>query len=141
VSNSGTHKYRATPSEACKEVESRPRENEYPVWYFFYGTVADEEMLGGVLELAEGDEPHLRDASIRSGRLTRCGHYNALVDGEQGDEVHGKSYLVKDKEEEDKLMCYEGAVYDVIRCRILLMDGSEEVDGRVFRIAEGVKLG
>ncbi|KAF7505496.1 hypothetical protein GJ744_000743 [Endocarpon pusillum] len=44
-----------------------PAQDQYPVWYFFYGSLADPEVLARLLSLSE--EPVLRPASVAGGVL------------------------------------------------------------------------
>jgi len=125
---------------------SKSSQNECPVWYFFYGTLADSNVLARVLGL-DGDgsaspaEISYRKARLRSGtcvgnagwRLTTWGgKYKALVDfsspsmasgEENGKSVEGSAYLVKTREEEDALRYYETDRYEAVRCGIELLDG------------------
>ncbi|KAF4901606.1 hypothetical protein CGCVW01_v013291 [Colletotrichum viniferum] len=58
-----------------------PAQNEYPVWYFFYGTLADPDVLREQL----GVEVNYREASIKRGVLKTWGaKYKALVDARDG---------------------------------------------------------
>ncbi|KAI3551917.1 hypothetical protein CSPX01_00593 [Colletotrichum filicis] len=66
-------------SESQIESDQRllPTQDQYPVWYFFYGTLADPTVLKNLL----GIEPVYRAAKVRGGRLaTWGGKYKALVD-------------------------------------------------------------
>jgi hypothetical protein len=57
-----------------------PVQDQYPVWYFFYGTLCDPEILTGHLNL-EDDPPELIPAHIQGGQMrTWAGKYKALVD-------------------------------------------------------------
>ncbi|KAF4886697.1 hypothetical protein CGCF415_v015087 [Colletotrichum fructicola] len=109
-----------------------PAQNEYPARYFFYGTLADPDLLREQL----GVEVNYREASIKGGVLKTCGgKYKALVDAPDGKEppVKGKAFLVKDKEVEDTLRAYETDKYEVTRCLIEMTDSIEEVRGLMFR--------
>lgn len=111
-----------------------PAQNEYPVWYFFYGTLADPDVLRQQL----GVEVNYREASIKCGVLkTWGGKYKALVDARDGKAppVKGKAFLVKDKEVEETLRTYETDKYEVTRCLIEMTDSIEEVRGLTFRFA------
>ncbi|WAO95829.1 Putative gamma-glutamylcyclotransferase [Fusarium falciforme] len=44
---------------------AQPTQNEYPIWYFFYGTLAQVEVLSDLL----GTDPVYHDAKIRGGVL------------------------------------------------------------------------
>lgn len=107
-----------------------PTQDQYPVWYFFYGTLADPVTLSRQLPLQE--RPNLRPATIRGGVLkTWAGKYKALVDGPANALVEGSAYCVLNKEHENALRSYETDNYEVVRCRILFGDG--EVQGCTFR--------
>lgn len=120
------------------EESFRPRQDEYPVWYFFYGTLADEAILSRLLNLSGPLD--LREAIVRGGKVKSLGGYNAMVDGSASDVVHGKAYLVEDQSEEDALLCYETYAYDVVRCQIRFEPGFDAVSGCVFRIWEGADV-
>ncbi|OJJ86505.1 gamma-glutamylcyclotransferase family protein [Aspergillus glaucus CBS 516.65] len=74
---------------------------EYPVYYFFYGTLKRN------LDLPEEEEPKLRPAKVIGYALAKWGDYPALIDGEQGQVVSGSAWLVKDEEQARKLAYYE----------------------------------
>jgi hypothetical protein len=112
-----------------------PAQEEYPVWYFFYGTLASVPKLCSVFSLTDQDEvPVLRKAIVRGGRMKTwgMGKYNALVDGEERDCVEGWAYLVVSREHEDSLRKYETEGYEVVRCEIEF-EGGERVRGCTFR--------
>ncbi|KAI8941265.1 hypothetical protein NX059_002495 [Plenodomus lindquistii] len=95
-----------------------PLQNEWPVPYFFYGTLADPARLRQMLEI-EG-EPKLLPASIQRGNIKIWGgKYRALVDGSELDTVSGSAFMVESKADEDLLRVYEGRNYEVVRCEIL----------------------
>ncbi|KAH9895469.1 hypothetical protein F4778DRAFT_273656 [Xylariomycetidae sp. FL2044] len=105
-----------------------PSQTQYPVWYFFYGTLADPAVLRRLL----GVEPVYREASVQGGILTTWGgKYKALIDRPRGGVVHGSAFLVEDSEQEEILCCYETAKYEVVRCEIEM--GDEKVRGLTFR--------
>ncbi|KAI1456715.1 hypothetical protein F4805DRAFT_218382 [Annulohypoxylon moriforme] len=106
-----------------------PAPNQYPVWYFFYGTLADPDVIKRLL----GCEPSYRPASVTGGVLkTWGGKYKALVDAfDDKVEVHGHAFLVQNPEQEDCLQLYETDKYDVVRCEIRMDD--ERVKGLTFR--------
>lgn len=106
-----------------------PSQTQYPVWYFFYGTLADPEVLNRLL----GVKPEYKAASVRGGTLhTWGGKYKALVDC-PGRLVHGHAFLVQDQDQEEALRCYETDKYEVVRCEISM--GDEDVRGLTFRFA------
>lgn len=113
----------------------QPTNGEYPVWYFFYGTLADEERLSRLL--GPDHTVSLMPAWIAGGRLgTWAGRYKALVDDFGGGQVHGHGFLVQDQQAEDALRYYETSVYEVVRCDIHLQTpdgGDDTVRGLTFR--------
>lgn len=86
----------------------RPHD-QFPVWYFFYGTLADAPKLASLLSLPEGEIPILYEASVRGGRMETWGKgkYNALVDGPGTSCIKGSAYQVMSEEHEDALRKYE----------------------------------
>ena len=58
-------------------------QNEYPLWYFFYGTLAEPDRLGRLLQ-TRGDL-NLVGAYLPCGKIKAWpGKYKALVNGEKG---------------------------------------------------------
>ncbi|EXJ91927.1 hypothetical protein A1O3_00477 [Capronia epimyces CBS 606.96] len=111
-------------------VPPSPAHDQYPVWYFFYGTLADPSILARQLELAV--EPVLTPAHVEGGHIrTWGGKYRALVDG--AGKVFGSAFLVESREHEDALCFYETDKYEVVRCSIVTADG--RLDGLTFRFA------
>ncbi len=110
-------------------IHPGPSQDEYPVWYFFYGTLAEPEVLSQVLHLTPSNPPELHVAQIRGGCLTMWGgKYKALVhspDGKDGPPVQGWAFLVKSQEEEDALRHYETERYTVTRCEIEFLNSSK----------------
>lgn len=120
--------YRPTQEEY---VRCLPSQDQFPVWYFFYGTLGEPFMLDRVLGY-EQEIDCLKKASVRGGRLsTWGGKYKAMVD-EPGGQVDGWAYLVKTEEDEQALRVYETANYEVVRCLIKIENG-QEVRGLTFR--------
>ncbi|KAK4451670.1 hypothetical protein QBC34DRAFT_492933 [Podospora aff. communis PSN243] len=112
----------------CNDEAPSPAQGDYPVWYFFYGTLCDAEKIKS---LTGDEEPVYRKARVRGGRLTMWeGKYMALVDGEGV--VEGSAYLVRSQEEEDALRGYETDKYEVVRCVVEMVDG-KRVKGLTFR--------
>lgn len=97
-----------------------PRQDEYPVWYFFYGALADTVLLTRLLSLLESEPPILTPESISGGLIKWHGKYKPLVDGVSTEIVHGSAY-----EETEK--------YEVTRCCITM--ASQKVQGLTFRFA------
>ncbi|KAJ4304601.1 hypothetical protein N0V90_000127 [Kalmusia sp. IMI 367209] len=109
-----------------------PRQDQFPVPYFFYGTLTDPERLSMLLCLRpEDDAPKLSAAMVRKGRTRKWGPYLALVDGTEEDCVRGCVYEVQCEEHEYALRDYEGDNYEVVRCEI--DKGGEVVPGLTFR--------
>ena len=107
-------------------------QDEYPVWYFFYGTLADPVLLTRLLLVPEAEPCTLVPASISGGVIkTWQGKYKALVDGASTDHVHGSAFKVTSREREDALLIYETERYEVARCCISMASGT--VQGLTFR--------
>ncbi|MCJ1431265.1 hypothetical protein MMC27_000616 [Xylographa pallens] len=118
--------------------EPLPRQDQYPVWYFFYGTLCDPAVLAAQLGVARDTPLGLQDARVRGGVLkTWARRYKALVDEPPGrgggGVVDGKAYAVRSAEEEEALRGYETGAYEVVRCEIELRGGKEAVKGCTFR--------
>ncbi|KAK4939766.1 hypothetical protein LTR10_020050 [Elasticomyces elasticus] len=107
-----------------------PRQDQYPVWYFFYGTLADPQILRQHLGLDH--EPSFLPAQVCGGQIrTWAGKYKALVDASVESKVCGSAFLVETREQEDALRFYETDKYDVVRCRIIYEYGI--LNGLTFR--------
>lgn len=118
----------------------RPAQDEYPVWYFFYGTLATVATLERLFELLNTptDSIELHAGYILGGRLETWGggKYKALIDADQTATVYGSALLVASKEHEDALCYYETQAYEVVRCKIGLdadCDQTRVVAGCTFR--------
>ena len=117
----------------------KPRQSQYPVQYFFYGTLADPQVLTRVLRLRH--QPTYQRATIAGGILkTWAGKYKALVDGPIEAKVNGWAYWVETEEQESALRSFETAKYEIVRCVILLEDGTKQ-PGCTFRFAGATALG
>lgn len=113
-----------------------PAQHEYPVWYFFYGSLADHGILSRVLGVS-GDCPVLEPASVAGGIIKSWGgKYKALVDGPKTACVGGWAYQVQTKECEEALLFYETDKYEVVRCTIAMDGGMEELKGCTFRFVD-----
>lgn len=113
----------------------RPAQDEYPVPYFFYGTLADRAILARVLGTSDHDEIKYQTATVSGAALTTwAGKYRGLVDGGHSDEVDGMMYMVKSREEEEALRIYETAKYEVVRCNIQQKAESKSRVGLTFRL-------
>ena len=135
------HRYSSDPGFIATLARSRVPSNrtkrpilqdEYPAWYFFYGTLADPVVLIRLLSPSEAGTPTLIPASISRGLIKSwAGKYKALIDGASTDHVHGSAYEVTSREQEDALLTYETENYEVVRCCITM--ASERVQGLAFR--------
>lgn len=122
--------HRLSPSR--KSIPPTPLQDEFPVWYFFYGTLADSSVLTRLLSLSEAEHPSLVPATISRGIIRKWQHkYNALVDGTSTDYVHGSAYQVTTREREEALLLYETEKYEVVRCSLVMESGG--VEGLTFR--------
>lgn len=109
-----------------------PAQNQFPVWYFFYGTLANPDVLVEKLGLCA--RPILRPATVEGANIrTWGGKYKALVDGDSP--VTGWAYEVTSAGHEDALRYYETSQYEVVRCAIVMNDTNEHVWGLTFRFA------
>ena len=107
--------------------------SEYPIHYFFYGTLADTARLERLLGIPASKLLPLKPANLLDGRIrTWAGKYRALADG-PGAIVNGFAYLCTSSDEEDALRVYEGDDYEVVAAK-LIVDGKEMM-GRTFRFA------
>lgn len=114
----------------------RPAQDEYPVWYFFYGTLASTQKLRELLHHVDGSPEEayeLYPARVSRARITHWGHYLGVKDGDGS--VRGSAFLVRTKAQEQVLMSYETSAYEVARCDITFDDGDgREVRGCTFRL-------
>ena len=119
-----------------------PEQNQYPVWYFFYGTLANPEILSGLLGLSEKECPVLQSATITHAAIKSWGgKYKVLVDGPSSALVDGWAYKVTSKVHEEALLFYETSTYEVVRCTILMRDKDElGVKGCTFRFIDSSAL-
>ena len=108
-------------------------QDQYPVWYFFYGTLASGPKLRSLLSLPEDETPILHKASVMGGKMETWGEgkYKALVDGPETSRIKGSAYQVVSEEHEDALRKYETEAYEVVRC-VIEMNGTP-VEGCTFR--------
>ncbi|KAH6883108.1 hypothetical protein BKA58DRAFT_374473 [Alternaria rosae] len=114
-----------------------PAQNQLPVWYFFYGTLADSSHLAHLFGSPPGQQHTLLQAMIHSGKIRKWGgKYKALIDN-PGTCVEGCAYEVVSQEQEDALRVYETAKYEVVRVEIMCrMDfRARFVKGLTFRFA------
>lgn len=123
------------PQHRANSIETifKPVQDEYPVWYFMYGPLADPKELSVVLRLAGQLEYH--SASVAGGRFLS---WNAIVDAdaEQSSlECLGKAFLVQTEREEEALRFSVTDKFEVVRCNIRFTDTGKLVDGLTFRYA------
>ncbi|KAK1749749.1 hypothetical protein QBC47DRAFT_311191 [Echria macrotheca] len=118
-----------------------PLQDTNPLFYFFYGTLADAAVLGRVLNKPKETIAYQR-ARVSGGMLTTWGgkykrKYKALVDSTEGNNVvEGSVYLVYNPAQEMALRCYETHRYEVVRCQIEILDSdgtAVTVPGLTFR--------
>ena len=115
-------------------IDYLPTQDQYPVWYFFYGTLANPDLLSGLLNLPEANSPILRPARVSQGIIKTWAHkYKALIDGPSTAHVDGWAYEVTSSEHEDALLFYETEMYEVVRCTIAMNAGEDVVQGCTFR--------
>lgn len=124
---------------APPDRESIMQQDQYTVWYFFYGTLMEPDILGHQIGVAL-DAIKLQKAVVFGGRLTTWGAYRALIDGEAGDSVKGAALLIQSQAWEDALRAYETSAYEVVRCKIHL-DSGVAVHGRTFRFVDSSRQG
>ena len=109
---------------------------DYPVPFFFYGTLTDPALLAEKLGLEE--LPVMRMGMVESYRVKMWGGYKALVGGQGlGEVLEGWVYMVRNREEVEKLAVWEGENYEVDVCDILV-GGAERLLGNVFVFCGGV---
>ena len=106
---------------------------EMPVYYFFYGTLADPARLERLLEIPSSQLPPLEPATLLDGRIrTWAGIYRALVD-EPGARVKGFAFIITSSNQEDALRVYESDNYEVVAANLIV--NRQEIIGRTFRFA------
>lgn len=110
--------------------------HKYPVPYFFYGTLADPKFLAEKLDLEE--LPVLRRGMLERYRVKMWGKYRTLVEGQRrGEVLQGWVYMVKSKEELEKLAVWEGEKHEVEVSEIYVK-GGERLLGNVFVFCGGM---
>lgn len=113
----------------------RPMQDGYPVWYFFYGSLADADYLLG--RLPHIGRPGYRQASITGGVIKSwVGKYQALTDSPETARIDGWAFHVVCREYEDALRIHYTESDEIVRCSITMEDWSDVVvKGLVFRFA------
>jgi hypothetical protein len=124
------------PQYRADSVDAKfmPTQNQYPVWYFFYGNLAVPDILSRRLALSE--QPVFTPATVTGAVIKRWrGKYNALLDSEGAETayVDGWAYLVETEEHEEALRLYETENYDIARCTISMEGRSDTVKGLTFK--------
>lgn len=127
------HRPQVPHLEAPLTAENNLLQEQYPILYFFYGTLADIPRLKNVLSLETSAVPKLHPAEVRGGRMETWGQgkYNAMIDDPNG-RIKGSAYWVMTKEHEEFLRLYETNAYEVVRCTISMETG-ENIQGCTFR--------
>jgi len=111
-----------------------PTQNQYPVWYFFYGNLAVPDILSRCLGLSE--KPTFTPATVTGGVIKKWrGKYNALLDSDGAETacVDGWAYLIETEEHEEALRLYETENYEIVRCTISMEGRSDAVKGLTFK--------
>jgi hypothetical protein len=111
-----------------------PTQNQYPVWYFFYGNLAVPDILSRCLGLSE--KPAFTPATVTGGVIKKWrGKYNALRDSDGAETacVDGWAYLIETEEHEETLRLYETENYEIVRCTISMEGRSDAVKGLTFK--------
>jgi hypothetical protein len=124
------------PQYRADNVDAKfvPTQNQYPVWYFFYGNLAVPDILARLLALSE--KPVFTPATITGAVIKKWrGKYNALLDSEGAETtfVDGWAYLVETEEHEEVLRFYETENYEIVRCTISMEGRSDAVRGLTFK--------
>lgn len=109
--------------------------SDYPVYYFFYGTLTAPSTLKWIPDLPK--EPVFCKAQITGYALGKWGDYFALIEGEQDQVVSGYAYQVQSEAHAQKLAYYETSTYKVHDCQIRFTDDNQlsELDGKTFMYA------
>ncbi|KAH7155602.1 hypothetical protein B0J13DRAFT_229765 [Dactylonectria estremocensis] len=109
----------------------RPSQGEYPVWYFFYGPLANPDELKIILRLST--KPNYKPASITGGRLLAWNAIRDAVGNEVQHEIPGKAFLVRTPKEEESLRFSVTDKFEVVRCAIRFTDSGDVEDGLTLR--------
>ncbi|KAF2664425.1 hypothetical protein BT63DRAFT_459913 [Microthyrium microscopicum] len=117
-------------------AKGSPGHTEYPVCYFFYGTLAEPDRLARLLNLDA--EPKLKACYIQRGIVkTWCGRYKALVNSnDPSAAVEGFAHWITSAEQEQALQYYESDMYEVVRCQIEFDDSDTPQPGLTFRFVD-----
>lgn len=115
------------------EVHYRPMQDEYPVWYFVYGPLADPDELRVILNLE--CMPSYRPASVLGARLLS---ENAITDAcsfKDEFRVQGKAFHAINEAQEESLRFSVTEKFEVMRCRMVFEDSGDEINALVFGYA------
>lgn len=106
---------------------------QYPVYYFFYGSMADPATLKRTLNLDETAKLH--EAYIVGYTVARKDGRPALIDGPQGEVVKGYAYFVGSEAEGKKLREGHPKQCRVAPCLVHFLDGNmvTRISGNVFK--------
>lgn len=106
---------------------------QYPVYYFFYGSMADPATLKRTLNLDETAKLH--EAYIVGYTVARKDGRPALIDGPQGEVVKGYAYFVGSEAEGKKLREGHPKQCRVAPCLVHFLDGNKvtRISGNVFK--------
>lgn len=113
--------------EGAQRIEDLPP--KYPKYFFFYGTLKDPATLKRILDLSE--EPKLRPAKVIGYSVAKWGDYPALINGAQGEVVHGCACLVQSQEQVEKLAYYETKAYKQMPCWVRFTDNDDEASVKI----------
>jgi hypothetical protein len=108
-----------------------PTQDQYPVYFYFYGSLAESDRLMRLLALPNA--PVLRKAIVTHGKIkTRAGGYRAMINALPTEFVAGWACKVTSREHEQVLQYYETDKYEVVRCDIHIED-EPPTKGLTFR--------
>lgn len=77
--------------------------------------------------------PIMERARVRGCRVKKWGKYSALVNGERSDEVGGMVYEIPNQEVEQKILAFQTAKFEVVRCKMQFALDGAETWGLTFR--------
>ncbi|OQE37697.1 hypothetical protein PENCOP_c009G07011 [Penicillium coprophilum] len=134
----GPTPYKAVLRSVSPDYPTNMEENihelppEYPVYYFFYGTLTAPATLQRIIDLPE--EPKMRKAKLIGYALAKWGDYPMLINGDHDQEIPGYTYIVQTEEQAQKLAYYETNAYKEAHCLIYFVDDEEPVKvlGKTF---------
>lgn len=126
-----------------------PLQNDYPVWYFLTGEIAQPAKLQTLLKLER--MPYTRCATVCGLTTLQHGKFEATVetyihdDYRYTDKSVGIACLIKDIQAEERLRYFKTDQFRVTRCKITLCPintsgESHEIDGLTFVINQESSL-